>query len=54
MKKIKLLVDARNFGGEGQGSLTYLKGLYLALLESYGDEFEGLIFSFIGKLWQRL
>jgi len=38
MKKTKLLVDARNFGGEGQGSLTYLKGLYLALLESYGDD----------------
>ncbi len=40
MKKIKLLVDARNFGGEGQGSLTYLKGLYLALLENYGDVYE--------------
>lgn len=40
MKKIKLLVDARNFGGEGQGSLTYLKGLYLALLENYSDDYE--------------
>jgi len=40
MKKIKLLVDARNFGGEGQGSLTYLKGLYGALLRHYGDVYE--------------
>jgi len=40
MKKIKLLVDARNFGGEGQGSLTYLKGLYRAFLHHYGDMYE--------------
>ncbi len=40
MKKIKLLIDARNFGGEGQGSLTYLKGLYTALLNNYGAQYE--------------
>lgn len=37
MKKINLLIDARIFGGEGQGTLTYLSGLYNALLKSYGD-----------------
>jgi len=39
MKKINLLVDARIFGGEGQGTLTYISGLYHALLKNYGDDY---------------
>lgn len=40
MKKTKVLVDARVIGGEGQGSVTYLVGLYNAFYELYGDQYE--------------
>ena len=38
--KQKILVDARTIGGEGQGVVTYLKGLYNAFHERFGDEYE--------------
>ena len=44
MRKIKLLVDARVIGGEGQGSATYIKGVYNALMDLYGKHYE-LFFS---------
>ncbi len=40
MKKIKILIDARCVGGEGQGVLTYIKGLYTALYEKYSEHYE--------------
>lgn len=40
MKKTKVLVDARVIGGEGQGAVTYLCGLYNAFHELYGDQYE--------------
>jgi len=38
--KIRILIDAHVFGGEHQGSLTYLKGLYNALLVKYPESYE--------------
>ncbi|MFK7935393.1 MAG: glycosyltransferase family 4 protein [Saprospiraceae bacterium] len=38
--KQKILIDARCVGGEGQGMLTYLKGLYNALYETQGEHYE--------------
>ncbi len=38
--KQKILVDARTIGGEGQGVVTYLKGLYNAFHHRYGSEYE--------------
>lgn len=40
MKKTRLLVDARVVGGEGQGSATYIKGLYNAMYNNYQDKYE--------------
>jgi glycosyltransferase involved in cell wall biosynthesis len=40
MIKKRILIDARCVGGEGQGMLTYLKGLYNALHENYAKEYE--------------
>lgn len=40
MKKIKILIDARIIGGEAQGSLTYLKGLYHALWAKHEEQYE--------------
>lgn len=39
MKKIKILVDARIIGGEAQGSVTYLIGLYQALLKQFPNRY---------------
>ncbi len=59
MKKIKLLVDARVIGGEGQGSATYIKGIYNALMDLYGEHYEiffsgyhkqAVVESFLGKI----
>lgn len=36
----RLLVDARIIGGEGQGSVTYLKGIYNTIASDYSDEYE--------------
>ena len=33
---IKILIDAHIFGGIGQGSVTYLEGLYGAFCKKYG------------------
>lgn len=40
MNPIRLLVDGRVMTGEGQGSATYLKGLYNGLQERYGESYE--------------
>lgn len=40
MIKKRILIDARCVGGEGQGMLTYLKGLYNALHENHADKYE--------------
>ena len=40
MKKLKILIDGRCIGGEGQGMVTYLYGLYNALHENYQDKYE--------------
>lgn len=40
MRKIKLLVDARIIGGEAQGSVTYLVGLYRALIKLYPKTYD--------------
>ena len=40
MKKIKILVDARVIEGEGQGSATYIKGMYNSLFEKYSYLYE--------------
>ena len=39
MKKIKILVDARIIGGEAQGSVTYLLGLYHALMKRFPNSY---------------
>ena len=38
--KIRILIDAHAFGGEHQGSLTYLKGLYNAFSSNYSELYE--------------
>ena len=40
MEKTRLLIDARVVGGEGQGSATYIKGLYNAMYNNYKDKYE--------------
>lgn len=40
MEKTRLLIDARVVGGEGQGSATYIKGLYNAMYHNYKDKYE--------------
>ncbi|MEM6964284.1 MAG: glycosyltransferase family 1 protein [Bacteroidota bacterium] len=40
MRKTRLLVDARVIGGEGQGSATYIKGLYNALYDHFDNQYE--------------
>ncbi len=40
MKKIKILVDAHVIDGEGQGSVTYLTGLYNTMMVAYSDYYE--------------
>jgi glycosyltransferase involved in cell wall biosynthesis len=40
MEKTRLLIDARVVGGEGQGSATYIKGLYNAMYHNYQDKYE--------------
>lgn len=40
MTKKRILIDARCVGGEGQGMLTYLKGLYNALYENHAGKYE--------------
>jgi len=40
MQKIKLLIDARVFGGEAQGSLTYIRELYIALMDEYSIQYD--------------
>jgi len=35
-----MLIDARGFGGEGQGTVTYIKGIYNALFENYGKNYD--------------
>jgi glycosyltransferase involved in cell wall biosynthesis len=40
MKKLKILVDARCVGGEGQGMLTYLVGLYQSFYRNYSESYE--------------
>ncbi|MEO1518367.1 MAG: glycosyltransferase family 1 protein [Bacteroidota bacterium] len=40
MKKIKILVDARVLEGEGQGSATYIKGLYNALAQKHPEQYD--------------
>jgi len=43
MIMIKILLDAHVIGGEGQGSATYLKGLYNILMQDYADYYEVFI-----------
>ena len=38
--KIRILVDAHVFGGEHQGSLTYLQGMYNALQNNFSKSYE--------------
>lgn len=38
--KIRLLIDARVLEGEAQGSATYLRELYRAFMDAYGNEYE--------------
>lgn len=40
MKKTKLLIDARVLCGEGQGSATYIKGLYNSMHNNYNDKYD--------------
>ena len=40
MSRIKLLVDARSVGGEGQGMTTYLEGMYNAFYQQFKDNYE--------------
>jgi glycosyltransferase involved in cell wall biosynthesis len=36
----KILIDARSIGGEGQGVVTYLRGLYNAFYHEYGSQYQ--------------
>lgn len=39
-EKIRLLIDARVLEGEAQGSATYLRELYRAFMDAYGDQYD--------------
>ncbi|MEM9917135.1 MAG: glycosyltransferase family 1 protein [Bacteroidota bacterium] len=53
MTKVKILVDARVLEGEGQGSATYIKGIYNTLAEQYPSQYDiylaGINFSNLKK-----
>lgn len=40
MKRKKILIDARSVGGEGQGMLTYIVGLYNAMKKGYSFHYD--------------
>lgn len=40
VRKTRLLIDARVLEGEAQGSATYLRELYRAFMERYGEDYE--------------
>lgn len=40
MNKLRLLVDARSIGGEGQGIVTYIAGVYSEMLDNFSDRYE--------------
>ncbi len=40
MEKKKILIDARCIGGEGQGMMTYIVGLYNEMFYNFGNRYE--------------
>ncbi|MEM1318608.1 MAG: glycosyltransferase family 1 protein [Bacteroidota bacterium] len=39
-EKLRILIDAHAIGGEYQGSVSYLKGLYQAMIEKYSEHYD--------------